>query len=184
MSLIGGLWGIARSKTVGNIPCVRYVYELGVMMPRGDFLIQKAIEQLPDRFVSLAQALKAHGGREATVEAGLLLYQILRTIRGSNTVPQWPVLYEELESSFSRKTVARRDGHQGVPDSSATTHQAAIKKLAISKYLTSRNPFHRLILVQRLHGHIHDTDSNLVGCQRFLRRSCRFWQTSIRWCGM
>ncbi len=161
LSLIGGLWGIARSKTLGSIPCVRYVYDLGVNLPRGDFLIQKAIEQLPDRFVSLTQALKAHGAREATVEAGLLLYQILRAIRGNNKVPQWPVLYEELESSFSRKTVARLDGYQGVPDSSATTHQAAIKKLAINKYLTSRNPFHRLILVQRLHGHIHDTDSNL-----------------------
>lgn len=162
LSLIGGLWGIARSKTLGNIPCVRYVYELGVMMPRGDFLIRKAMEQLPDHFVSLVKALKAHGSRDATKEAELLLYQLLRNLRYSDKVPQWPELLTELQSSFSQKTVAWLDGYQDVPNSSATTHQSAIKKLAISKYLTSRNPFHRLILVQRLHGHIHDTGSNLL----------------------
>ena len=161
LSLIGGLWGIARSKTLGTTPCVRYVYELGVMMPRGDFLIQKAAEDLPDHFVSLAQALKRHGSRDATKEAELLLYQLLRNLRYSDK-PQWPELIGELKSSFSEKTVARVDGYQDVPNSSATTHQAAIKKLAISKYLTSRDPFHRLLLVQRLHGHIHDTGSNLL----------------------
>ena len=161
LSLIGGLWGIARSKTLNETPCVRYVYELGRNMPRGDFLIRKAAEHLPERFVALAGALKAHGSRDATVEAELLLYQLLRNLEYSD-LPQWPELIVELKSSFSEKTVARLDGYQDVPNSSATTHQAAIKKLAASKYLTSRNPFDRLLLVQRLHGHVHDTDSNLL----------------------
>jgi hypothetical protein len=33
LSLVGGLWGIARAKTLGKTPCVRYIYDLGVMMP-------------------------------------------------------------------------------------------------------------------------------------------------------
>lgn len=163
VALIGRLWGIARGKILGETACARLLYEVGVSMPDGDYLIERCVENFLDQYVALMSELKKADGAAENEEAELLLYQILQNITiGYQLKDKYPLLGERLVKLFSPDMVKEFSGHPRIPNTEATTHQAVIKKLAQSDYLTSDRTVHKIILLEILHGHIYSTDSNFL----------------------
>jgi tetratricopeptide (TPR) repeat protein len=164
LSMVGGLWGAARGKVHEAVPCIRYLYAVGVALPDGIYLTRDVMHEFAEDFVTIICEMKASGIPEYKSEIELLLVTVQDVFHYDQRLI--PIGNEKLLKFFSKKELDEALNSRYIDDVNASTHQAIIKKLITSRYFSSKNYAERLVLVRKLHGHISNTDSNLLRVQK------------------